>query len=1199
MLNAISAVFDIRPSEWPRVLLLYCLGGLFLIGMTWGETISEALFLKQIGVQFLSVTFIADAAIGIVTIAVYTAFVDRIPNDKLAIGIFAIFVALIMTGRVLVGDGQNKIIYAYFYLLSHIVRDLFVLHWWTLVIGLYDTRAAKRVAPFLSTAARPAGAIAGLSMPLLNSALAPENILILWALIVGLVAIGVYFMPRLLKDIKPGTVNSAAPRASYIQNLREGARFVRQSTFLRWMAVSTLFMTILFTLTNYQVSRILVTELGSVKAVSEFTGALTGWTNLIMLPIQLFFLSRIVSRFGLGNANLIFPINTLGFSAALVLAPSIGTAGTAYFNRTTFRTSFRITLDNLLYNAVPLRIKGRARAFIGGLVVPVGSLIGGLTLLSLPLLGGVTWLVPALILALAAAYMLSVFIIRKHYTEALIKMLEQQDFSFLLDSQGEISTPDQATLNWLTNKLNESTSPELTVFMAKLLADAGGKAAIPTLVQTARAGTPQIRAAILDTLVAADLRSDEVRKLFSDTLNDPDGRVRQSAIAGLKQGANQNSEQFLALALDLARDPSPEVQIEVLPTLVRTGDLYYMASAVQALTPILHNPDPRWRARGVEILGQTTDPRFIKNLLEFIVDPDDAVRLQAATGIESLSERGIPRMASALLSDQIGKLLIDPVERIRQAALTVVGRLNMPETPQILLSFLTDSSPQIREAAVIALSRMGKNAIPIVSSALESHDPTLRRMATVALSKIDREKSIELIRSYMQSNLTQVYANHVRLNALTEAGGYRSIQVLQSVLRERNQELLREIFYLLSALHNEKVVRLIADSLGNEDSRTRANALEAIESLSTPQIARQLGPIFDRELAPEKLLRYSQESSGIDASPQKLMGDMARDESDPWLRAIMVFALGEIGTRTYETAINKAESMASSEPSSPTSPDESAITGQETRSRNRRSRSSLDLLGTLTGDSKLDKSGDDARQIKIDRTPESAFTPAPQVHGGLQAMFSRDEIERIFALAETSSSEEVRHAASSARRLTSGKSVSEIFQTQGAIMLSAIEKIIFLKEVSFFEGMTVDQLKILASVAEEEVFNEDQVVFEEGAPGGALYVVVRGRVALEREAGSGRKGSMLRIGTVQAYSYFGEMTLFDNSPRAERALAVQDTLVLRLRREPLIALTRQYPELSLKLINVLSARLREANDRIAQLTTAKPRELHKVFDKLG
>jgi CRP-like cAMP-binding protein len=75
------------------------------------------------------------------------------------------------------------------------------------------------------------------------------------------------------------------------------------------------------------------------------------------------------------------------------------------------------------------------------------------------------------------------------------------------------------------------------------------------------------------------------------------------------------------------------------------------------------------------------------------------------------------------------------------------------------------------------------------------------------------------------------------------------------------------------------------------------------------------------------------------------------------------------------------------------------------------------------------------------------------------------------------------------------------------------------------------------------------------------------------------------------------MNLFDNSPRTASAIAIQDTLTLRLRREPLIALARQHPNLSLELINVLSARLREAQDAIAERTRTKPRELQKLYDQ--
>jgi len=57
-------------------------------------------------------------------------------------------------------------------------------------------------------------------------------------------------------------------------------------------------------------------------------------------------------------------------------------------------------------------------------------------------------------------------------------------------------------------------------------------------------------------------------------------------------------------------------------------------------------------------------------------------------------------------------------------------------------------------------------------------------------------------------------------------------------------------------------------------------------------------------------------------------------------------------------------------------------------------------------------------------------------------------------------------------------------------------------------------------------------------------------------------------------------------------------MTLRLQREHLIELARQNPDMSLQLIDVLSQRLREANDRIAELTRSRPRELNKLYDAL-
>jgi CRP-like cAMP-binding protein len=155
--------------------------------------------------------------------------------------------------------------------------------------------------------------------------------------------------------------------------------------------------------------------------------------------------------------------------------------------------------------------------------------------------------------------------------------------------------------------------------------------------------------------------------------------------------------------------------------------------------------------------------------------------------------------------------------------------------------------------------------------------------------------------------------------------------------------------------------------------------------------------------------------------------------------------------------------------------------------------------------------------------------------------------------------------------------------------LSVIERIIFLKQVPLFKGMSAEQLKVLANICEEQFYARGEVIFREGDPSGDVYVVVNGRVAIERQA----EGTLIRLATLEARSTLGEMNLFKNNPRNASALAVEETLLLKLRAEPFVALIRQNPDISIELINVLSLRLSEANDQIAHLIRAtqenKPR----------
>ena len=165
-----------------------------------------------------------------------------------------------------------------------------------------------------------------------------------------------------------------------------------------------------------------------------------------------------------------------------------------------------------------------------------------------------------------------------------------------------------------------------------------------------------------------------------------------------------------------------------------------------------------------------------------------------------------------------------------------------------------------------------------------------------------------------------------------------------------------------------------------------------------------------------------------------------------------------------------------------------------------------------------------------------------------------------------------------------------------AAILSVIERIVFLKQVTFFQGMTIDQLKGLATICEEELVPRGKVIFEEGAPGGVFYIVVNGRVGIDRK-GEHRNESV-RLATMGPYSSFGEMSLFNNYPRSASALALEDTLALKLKVKPLYALMVLFPDMALQLIKVLSLRMRETNEQLMQVTRTKSSQMRNVYEKL-
>ncbi|NJP06327.1 MAG: cyclic nucleotide-binding domain-containing protein [Chloroflexaceae bacterium] len=1227
MLHVLGKALNIRASEWSRLLSLYAMLFVFVIGWRWAAAVIEAGFLQQLGVEALPWFFMIKAVISLPATIVYSVFADRTSRGMLLIGILATAVVGVMVGLLLILLQLDGIGYPLLFLLLFVpLDDIFWAQMLLYIYNFFDTRSSKRIIPVLLTSVTVGGIIAGLSMPLVNALLPPLVVIMIWPFSIVAVMVIIWFIPHWLRrdastnqtgELLLTTATSGETRESHLTSLREGFRYVTQSTLLRWVAVSTLLVSVLLVFLEYQTSQVLLQSFQSpdpqqvTRDIANFIGLVLAVSNMILLPFQLFLMSRMISRMGVGNANLIFPLGNMVIATSLLLLPGLPTAALAYVGRTRFYNSIGFPIDGLLYNAVPLRVKGRARAFANGFVIPAGAFLGAILLLLLPIVNaavGLTWLLPSFIVVVSLAYLFSGLVIRRYYQHALIALLEQEDYASLMSHEySNVLAADPTTLQTLTRRLEESSGDEFTIFMAKLISEVGSNEAIPILGEKARKTTnPYVRSALIDILTVADVQSTAVQELYIEFLKDPDARVRQSALAGLEHQQFDQST-FISMVQHLLQDEDIHVQTQAMGPLLRSKDPADRESAINRLNELLSSADPTHRASGIKVLGQTQDNRYILRLLVYLTDPSNEVRLEAAIAFERLVQESLPAEAADLVLERMSMQVHDPVERVRLSSLVVLGYLGIAESINVFVEALTDSSPQIRKTAVDILVDIGRQGrisskdvpkwtffakhpalntsqprhqhlhqviIPTLEQHLASTNPYVRKMAAVVLSGIKPEQFSSYIFAFINENLLLIYKNRASAHALVHYHQHISVGVMLSALREQNDRLFDEIFLLLSTLHETDALTVVHDSLKSPVAHVRANAAEAMEAMTSPQIAQLIEPLFDDKITDHALLELGRTTWDVPLSTTVEVIEQFTTDPDDLLRATMVYALGEIG-RTLETKPPLTPGP------SPTRDPGSRLPAQPKDRRNRRG---LDVLGRIAGHESPSESSSNHRQPPV---PTDGASPAVPL--------TRGRVQTLIVRALQDPSKDVQLAGRTAGRVLAGMPVIDAFiQEEGDHVLSTIERIIFLKGVPFFQGMTVEQLKVLANVCEEQFFPQDTGICQQGDPGGTLYVVVSGRVGIEQEK---RAGAFARLATVEAHSYFGEANLFDDSPYAASAIALQDTLTLRLRREPLIELARQHPDLSLELIKVLSQRLREVNDRIAELTRTRPRQLHKLYDQ--
>ena len=128
-----------------------------------------------------------------------------------------------------------------------------------------------------------------------------------------------------------------------------------------------------------------------------------------------------------------------------------------------------------------------------------------------------------------------------------------------------------------------------------------------------------------------------------------------------------------------------------------------------------------------------------------------------------------------------------------------------------------------------------------------------------------------------------------------------------------------------------------------------------------------------------------------------------------------------------------------------------------------------------------------------------------------------------------------------------------------------------LRCVLLFESVPDEELAPLAACMIRRSYAKDALIFSEGAPGNALYIIEAGHVRIFLTSSSGQHISLNVYGPGQV---FGEISLLDGLPRSASAGAVDQVAVLVLDRADFLQYMDAHPVVARNLVTLLAMRLR-------------------------
>ncbi|MFN2427447.1 MAG: cyclic nucleotide-binding domain-containing protein [Candidatus Binatia bacterium] len=1092
LLQRLRRALGVEPGEGSIV--AWSAGALFLIesASVAVSNVSDTLFLKRVGLEYLPMIFLANSVLLTATTLVAARVAIRFDPRRLLYGTFVVLATLLFLLWVLV-VGAAPGIATTLVILSKQIDVIALLLFWTVVSALMSSRQSKRLVA-LMTAGGTLGTIAG------SFASGPIGRLLGIPSLLGIAALtfaaaAVVSVP--LSRSAPLRVyrGGSSPLPEQAPRLRE---FWQESSLFRVLVGTSFLAGVLGPMLYFEFSR--AADLATRGADGEqrllaLYGQLRGWINVGVLAVQIGVSALIFRRVGVPLAAALAPLAYLFGFAGLAMRFGLTTAmpaamSTSVIDHTVYEPALRI-LGSLL----PQRVRTAATSFIQGPSKRAGAAFGSLIVLAVVAAGDPSG-VSLAALPVAAMWFLLAMTLWRNYPNLLLETASVRRTE-ADDDEATVAFLDAGTLRTLQRNL-EGSDAGLCRAACALFVDAPHGVAVETLARAIPRAPSANRGILIEALdrVLADAHATDstdasLMARIVHALESASGlggieRAKLLQVLGRACVGHHVSAEVRAV---LERACAEEV--EVVRTVariagVRAGVREASARSVDdVLAVALSSQDMAVRSLAVaelrfELLRDAGDERTRVRRLTLVADQIAVL----APLVRGADEDGNAELQDRLRSEVVGLLAdvavdypatVQPFGRIvlslvdddnpavRSAVLRFIGNAGLPGHSILLAARLSSGNAQEAAAARGALENLGPRAADALLHALRHGGRRAREVIPGMLRDMRSDPAV--LRALIDREIESSRELMVLLGVLDAAGSSRL--VLQR-LRERIDEGMHCVLELLAAILEEDRIANVCRTLGRSwNIRDRAVLLEALETLLPAAESARILPLLE------------------DHSVQRLGAAAARDLGRDW--------------PTLEEALAQVLS-------------------------------SQDLLTIALV------------VATTERSVLASVAPSLDV----------DATQQVFLQGTHDAAPGVKAVATAA--------------PQESVMLSPVEKMLHLRTLDTFQGLTTRQLSELARVVTEVKFADGKDIVVEGEFEDSMYFIVSGKVRIVRE------GSL--VAELGERDFFGEMAVFDGETRSATAKATGDVRVLRLARNDLFDVMEDQPAIGIGICQILVRRLR-------------------------